>query len=34
MERPRWSAAELRPALLGAEAGLRGAALLAAAVAH
>jgi glucokinase len=33
MERPRWSAAELRPALLGAEAGLRGAALLATAAA-
>jgi glucokinase len=29
-QRPRWSAAVLRPALLGAEAGLRGAALLAA----
>jgi glucokinase len=30
-ERPRWSAAQLRPAALGADAGLRGAALLAAA---
>ena len=28
-QRPRWSAATLRPALLGADAGLRGAALLA-----
>jgi glucokinase len=28
-QRPRWSAAVLRPALLGADAGLRGAALLA-----
>lgn len=30
VERPPWSAAELRPAACGAEAGLRGAALLAA----
>jgi glucokinase len=29
-QRPHWSRAELRPALLGAEAGLRGAALIAA----
>lgn len=29
-ERPPWSAAELQPALLGADAGLRGAAILAA----
>jgi glucokinase len=29
-QRPRWSAAELRPAVAGEEAGLRGAALLAA----
>jgi hypothetical protein len=29
-QRPRWSAAGLRPAVAGEEAGLRGAALLAA----
>jgi len=29
-QRPRWSAAILRATLLGAEAGLRGAALIAA----
>ncbi len=32
LERPPWSAAELRPAACGADAGLRGAALLAAAL--
>jgi hypothetical protein len=31
--RPRWSAIELQPVLLGEEGGLRGAALLAAGIA-
>lgn len=33
-ERPPWSPAELRPALLGPDAGLRGAAILAASLSH